>query len=73
VGVVGIAGGAGLSAVHPHGVDIGAVQQVFVGRGVIGLDPVDQLVLAQEFGTRGLGGGVAGRWCWGRVGRYGGR
>jgi hypothetical protein len=40
---------------HPHGIDIGAVQNRLVGGRVIGLDPVDQLVLTQIFGT-GLGG-----------------
>jgi len=42
---------------HAHGIDIGAVQQGFVGAGVIALDPVDQLILAQEFGA-GRGGRV---------------
>jgi hypothetical protein len=33
---------------HAHGVDIGAVDQRLVGGGIIALDPLDQLVLAQE-------------------------
>ena len=40
-----IAGGAGLRAVRLHGVDIGAVQQIFVGIGVVGADAFDQIVL----------------------------
>jgi hypothetical protein len=60
VGVVGIAAGPGLRAVHAHGVDIGAVQQGFVGRRIVGVDALDQLVLAEDF-LAGLG-----RWCWGR-------
>jgi hypothetical protein len=43
--------------VHPHGVDIGAVQQRLVGGRVIGPDPLDQFVLAQEARTRGGAGG----------------
>jgi len=34
--------------VHAHGVDIGAVDQRLVGGGIVALDPLDQLVLAQE-------------------------
>jgi hypothetical protein len=43
--------------VHARGINIGAVQQVFVGRGVIGLDPVDQLILAKIPRRLGCGGG----------------
>jgi hypothetical protein len=42
---------------HPHGVDIGAVQQRLVGGRIIGPDPLDQLVLTQETRTRGGAGG----------------
>ena len=42
---IGVAGGAGLRAVRLHGIDIGAVQQVFVGIGIIGPDAFDQIVL----------------------------
>ena len=41
----GIAGGAGLGAMRFHGIDVGAVQQVFIGVGVIGPDPFYQIVL----------------------------
>jgi len=34
--------------VHAHGVDIGAVEEVFVGVRLVGLDAFDQLVLAQK-------------------------
>ena len=40
-----IAGGAGLRAMRLHGVDIGAVQQVFVGIWIVGPDAFDQIVL----------------------------
>ena len=42
---IGIAGGARLRAVRLHGVDIGAVEQVFVGIGIIRADAFDQIVL----------------------------
>jgi hypothetical protein len=37
--------------VHAHGVDIGAVQKGFIGRRIIGVDALDQLVLAQDLLT----------------------
>jgi hypothetical protein len=54
MGEVGIAGRAGLAAVHLHRIDIGAVDQRLVGAGVVGADPLDQLILAQELLTRRL-------------------
>ena len=45
MGKVGIAGGARLRAVRLHGVDIGAVEQVLVGVGIVVLDLLDQVVL----------------------------
>jgi hypothetical protein len=45
MGKIGIAGRARLRAMRLHGVDIGAVEQVFVGVGVIRPDPLDQIVL----------------------------
>ena len=50
-----IAGGAGLLAMRLHGVDIGAVQQVFVGVGIVGPDPLDQIVLPHHARARRLG------------------
>jgi hypothetical protein len=47
--------------VHAHGIDIGAVQQRLVGGRIVGPDAVKQFVLAQEAGSRGLGGGRRGR------------
>ena len=47
VGEIGIAGGPELSAMHAHAVDIGAVEKRLVRRGVVALDPLDQLVLAK--------------------------
>ena len=52
---IGIAGGAGLRAVRLHGVDIGAVQQVFVGVGIVGPDAFDQIVLPHHARARRLG------------------
>ena len=52
---IGIAGGAGLRAVRLHGVDIGAVQKVFVGIGIVGPDAFDQVVLPHHPRTRRLG------------------
>jgi hypothetical protein len=47
--------------VHLDGIDIGAVEQGFVGARVIGLDPLDQFILPQELGRRSLGFRL-GRW-----------
>jgi hypothetical protein len=49
--------------VGAHGVDVGAVQQRLVGGRVVGGDPLDQLVLAQELARAGLGrrAGPAGK------------
>ncbi len=47
-----IAGGAGLRAVRLHGVDIGAVQQVFVGVGIVGPDALDEVILTHHAGAR---------------------
>jgi hypothetical protein len=51
--------------VHAHPVDIGAVQQGLVRRGVVTLDPVDQLVLAKIAcwapARLGFAGGGVGR------------
>jgi hypothetical protein len=56
VGVVGIAAGPGLRTVHAHGVDIGPVQQGLVSGRIVGVDALDQFVLAKELLAR-LGGG----------------
>ena len=48
MGEIRIAGSALLLAMRAHGVDVGAVEQVLVGRGIILLDPVDQLVLPHQ-------------------------
>ncbi len=50
---VRIAGGARLLAMRAHGVDIGAVQKVFVGVRVVGADPVDQIVLPHHAAAPG--------------------
>ena len=49
---IGIAGGARLGAVRLHGVDIGAVEQVFVGIGIIRPDAIDQIVLPHHARAR---------------------
>jgi hypothetical protein len=62
---------------HPHAIDIGAVEQRLIGGGVIALDPFDQLILAQEllprlWFSRGLDpwrGEFRGRFSDRRVGR----
>ena len=48
VGEIRIAGGALLLAMRPHGIDIGAVEQILVGGGIVLLDPVDQVVLPHQ-------------------------
>ena len=49
---IGIAGRPCLRAVRLHGVDIGAVQQVFVGIGIIRPDALDQIVLPHHARAR---------------------
>jgi hypothetical protein len=54
--------------VHAHGIDVGAVEQGFVGAGIIGADAIDELVLAQKPAALRLGlapGGGRGRFGWG--------
>jgi hypothetical protein len=46
--------------VHAHGVDIGPVQQGFIRRRIVGVDALDQLVLAKDL-LAGLGSGRDGR------------
>ncbi len=48
VGEVRVAGGPHLLTMRPHGIDIGAVEQVFVGGGIVLLDLVDQVVLPHQ-------------------------
>ena len=50
-----VAGGALLLAMRPHGIDIGAVEQILVGGGVVLFDPVDQLELPHQPRLAGLG------------------
>ena len=45
---IGVAGVPLLLAVRLHGVDVGAVEQVLIGLGIILFDPFDQLVLPHE-------------------------
>ena len=52
---IGIAGRARLRAVRLHGVDIGAVEQVFVGIGIIRADALDQIVLPHHARARRFG------------------
>ncbi|MND94056.1 hypothetical protein D3C80_862600 [compost metagenome] len=54
MGEIGIARSPQLRAVHFHRIDIGAVQQRFVGGGVIGLDRLDQFELAHDRGALGF-------------------
>jgi hypothetical protein len=49
VGEIRVAGGALLAAVLLHGIDIGLVEQRFVGLRVVGLDPLDELVLTHHW------------------------
>ena len=55
MGEIGIAGGALLRAVRLHGVDIGAVQQVFVGIGIVRAHPLDEFVLPHHARARRFG------------------
>ena len=52
MGKIGIAGRARLRAVRLHGVDIGAIEQVFVGIGIIRPDAFDQVVLPHHARAR---------------------
>ena len=45
MGEIGIARGPALRAMRLHGEDIGAVERVLIGRGIIGLYPLDQFEL----------------------------
>ena len=59
---VGIARGPHLGAVRLHREHVGAVQQLLVGVRIVGLDPLDQLVLAHHRpARRGRGRGLARR------------
>ena len=55
MGEIRVAGGAGLRAMRLHGVDIGAVQQVLVGVGIVRPDALDQIVLPHHARTRRFG------------------
>ncbi len=59
MGEVGVARLALLAAVRLHREDVGAVQLVLVRVGIVGLDPLDQLVLT-DHRTRAPGPGGAG-------------
>ena len=52
MGKIGIAGCARLRAVRLHGVDIGAIEQVFVGIGIIRADALNQIVLPHHARAR---------------------
>ena len=49
MGEIGIARGPGLAAVDLHGIDVRAVQCLFIGPGIVRLDPLDELKLAHHF------------------------
>ncbi len=51
---IGVAGCAGLRAVRLHGVDVGAIQQIFVGIRVIGPDAFDEVILPHHARARRL-------------------
>ena len=59
MGEVGVAGGTLLLAVLLHGVNVGPVEQLVVRLRVIGLHPLDQLVLTHHRGAALPGGLVA--------------
>ena len=60
MGNIGVARGAFLLAMRPHGIDIGAIEQVLIGGGIVLLDVLDQIVLPHarlaRLGPRHLGG-----------------
>jgi hypothetical protein len=41
--------------VHADGVDIGAIEEGFVGAGIVSANALDQFILAQELAGRGFG------------------
>ncbi|MGY4289639.1 hypothetical protein ACVWXO_008905 [Bradyrhizobium sp. LM2.7] len=47
-----VARGAGLRTVRLHGVDIGAVQKIFVGVGIVGPDTLDEVILTHHARAR---------------------
>ena len=51
---IGVAGGALLRAMGLHREDVGAVQQLFIGLGIVGTDPLDELILADHRGSPGM-------------------
>ena len=60
MGKIRVAGGALLLAMGLHGVDIGAVEQVLVGIGVVFAHPLDEIVLPHHrLDGRGTGSGRA--------------
>ena len=61
MGEIGLARGALLQAMRLHGVDIGAVEEVLVGVGVVAAHPLDELVLPHHAAALGLGERALGR------------
>ena len=45
---IGVAGGALLLAMRPHGINVGAVEQLLVDLGIIFAHPIDEIVLAHH-------------------------
>jgi len=58
--------------VHTHGVDVGAIEQGFVGGRIVAFDPIDQFILAQEPGRGGRLGRRLDRFCFLDFGELGG-
>ena len=58
---IGLARGALLHAMGRHGVDVGAVEEVLVGVGVVAAHPLDELVLPHHAAALGLGERALGR------------
>ena len=52
MGEVGVAGRPGLRAMGPHGVDVGAIQQILIGIRVVGPDALDQIILPHHARAR---------------------
>src|SRR3546814_6542353 len=59
MGEIRIARGALLRAMRLHRKDVSPVQKIFVGLGIVGADPLDELILADHLMSPGIPRGAA--------------